>query len=86
MVGDNGCMYVAKIESSMLTHQLPYKYACLHLGSALLLCAELLCVCPQPDHGRGGPSWWQRTTKHWAAPENERCVAQTQIQILLETT
>lgn len=51
MVRDNGCMYVAKIESSMLTHQLPCKYARLHLGSALvhtgqsqLLCAVAVCV------------------------------------------
>lgn len=35
MVRDNGCMYVAKTESSMLTHQLPCKYARLHLGPAL---------------------------------------------------
>lgn len=59
MVRDNGCMYVAKIESSMLTHQLPCKYARLHLGSALLqtgqsqlLCAVAMCV---------SPAWpWQR--------------------------
>lgn len=61
MVRDNGCMYVAKIESSMLSHQLPCKYARLHLGSAVvqtgqpqLLSAVVVCVYPQPGHGRGG--------------------------------